>query len=252
MLRRGFVSIRVAFDLLRRSFVDAVHAARRPAGSLYFGDAACDERLVLVRSVDRTPHFRRYPRKRSPTVPPSAIASCETAHERAVRRLSLEIEAGEGLRCAFHDGTFIQNQFELVDARPYRVLREHGVSIGGRRLVPDLLVLCPRSGERLLVIEVRASHPVGRMKRRAYASACVPWIEVRAVHAISRFRRASLCVENWGGPGFGPPPHQASLLPEQFEQLPASAGPAASWSQSGAVEPFKPSAGGSARQGQYA
>ena len=108
---------------------------------------------------------------------------------------------------------------------PLRLEVESSITIGGVRIAPDVLVICPASGKRLLAIEVCASHPVGSTKQAAYAREGLPWIEVRALHAIQRFRRTPLCAENWYGSQFPDPPLQLSLMrqgtsdPEQMGRL---------------------------------
>jgi hypothetical protein len=212
MLRRSLVAIRYAFDALRCSLVDAMHAARR-AGGAFYADASCQDPLVLVRSADREPHFRRYPRLRQADAS-APLRTTPTAHKRAVRRLELEITCGEGLHCVFHDGTLSGKEPIAILQRGYEstVAVERGVRLNGARYVPDLLVLSRRTGVPLLAIEVRASHPVGIAKRAAYQHAGLRWIEVSALHTIRRYRRLPLCVEHWGGSGFPPPPEQPDLF----------------------------------------
>jgi hypothetical protein len=75
-----------------------------------------------------------------------------------------------------------------------------------------VLVVCPKTGEHLLVIEVRSSHSIGEAKRAAYEQSGLPWLEVSALHTIQRFRRAPLCPEDWGSRRFPSPPTQSRLF----------------------------------------
>jgi hypothetical protein len=211
MLRRSLVATRHAFDAVRCSVVDAIRAAWRTGGAFYV-DSSCQEPLVLVRSKDREPHFRRYPRHPRPTVARSKPKS-STPHQRAIRRLHLELSCGEGLRCLFHDGTRVGDEALMIFDRVQKlaVAVEFGFRLGRTRFVPDLLVACAHTGAPLLAIEVRASNAVGVEKRSAYQQAGLRWIEVSALHTIRRFRHAPLCVENWGGNDFPCSPMQRAL-----------------------------------------
>lgn len=213
MLRRSLSAVRYAFDVLRRSFVHAAHAAGRAGGSFY-RDGSCREPLVLVRKNDSEPHFRRFPRRRSELGPPPLPAGVPTPHQRAVRRLWLELACGEGLSCLFLNGSVSMGEaLALFGAgTAWHARAERGIQIDGRRFIPDLVVSCPVTAQHLLVIEVRASHAIGSAKQQAYASAGLPWIEVSAAHVCNRRRRAPLCAEIWGGSGFPALPEQGQLF----------------------------------------
>lgn len=232
MLKVGKVQFAHAYDLLRRATVSAIDAMRRGLQSIYFADHTRRERLVLVRSSDRMPHFRRLPTRnpsrQRPLIPAGLL---RTPHQRAVRKLELELTTGEGLRCEFHDGfSTCPEQFELVrPAQPVVVDVERSRVIGGHRLVPDILIRCARSGVPLLAIEVCASHPLGERKRLSYSRAAITWIEVRALHTLNRFRRMPVCAQDWSGPSLPREPKQLTLKlgmprfnhPARFSSMPA-------------------------------
>lgn len=172
MLRPSRVQFRHAYDLLRRIPILAIDALRRGLTGLFFVDDSLREQLVLVRPADRSVHFRRLPTRRprrARVTPPPQLA--KTPHQRAVHRLYLELRTGEGLNCVFHDGMCVRPEQVCLlpaDAR-IEVRVESGCALGGRRLVPDLLVSCADTGRPLLAIEVCATHPVGLTKQDAYA-----------------------------------------------------------------------------------
>jgi hypothetical protein len=224
MLRRSLIQFRHAYDPIRRVIVDAIDATRR-SGGLFFTDAGRQERLVLVRSIGRMPHFRRYPRRMTGGTERPSGPSIRTPHQRAVRRVYLELLTGEGLTCQYHAGTVVRSSaLVLISGKqPPHLLVERTILVAGRRIAPDLLVVCPVTERRLLAIEICASHPVGLAKLAAYAAEGLPWIEVRALHTMRRFRRAPLCAENWGGGSFPQPPLQQSLMLATFRE---EAGPA--------------------------
>jgi hypothetical protein len=219
MLRPSHVQFRHAYDVLRRSPVLALDALRRRLTGLFFVDETLREQLILVRPSDKAVHFRRLPTKRprrARPCPPPHLA--RTPHQRAVRRLQLELQAGDGLTCVFHDGMCIRPERVCLIPASNRVdvHVEVSHSIGGTRLVPDILISCPETGRALLAIEVCATHPVGATKQAAYARAGVQWVEVRAMQVICRFRRRPICAENWSGATFPEPPGQLALkLPER-------------------------------------
>jgi hypothetical protein len=212
MLRRSPVQIRHAYDLVRRRTVTALEAFHR-AGSPYFTDEHLNKRLVLVRSTEKTPHFRRLPARCG--LPPRTALAAATSHQRAVRRLHLELFTGEGLTVNFHDGTsVVETDHPLIRADDLVTIAvEHRMTLAGRVFSPDILVLCKLTGQPILAVEICASHPIGPAKRAAYDVAGLPWIEVRAAHTCQRFRRRPLCAENWGGPKFPAPPFQTILWP---------------------------------------
>jgi hypothetical protein len=212
MLKVSKVQFAHAYDLLRRATVSAIDALRRGLHGIYFADHTRRERLVLVRSRERMPHFRRLPVRnpcrQRPLLPAGLV---RTPHQRAIRRLQLELTTGEGLRCAFHDGFSVRpEQLELVrPGQPVVVDVERSRVVGGHRIVPDMLIRCATTNVPLLAIEVCASHPVGERKRLLYSRAAITWIEVRALHTSSRFRKMPVCAQDWSG----------SLLPTEPLQL---------------------------------
>lgn len=212
MLKVSKVQFAHAYDLLRRATVSAIDAMRRGLHSIYFADHTRRERLVMVRSRERMPHFRRLPIRnpcrQRPLLPAGLV---RTPHQRAIRRLQLELTTGEGLRCKFHDGLSVRpEQLELVrPGQPVVVEVERSRVIGGHRLVPDILISCALTKVPLLAIEVCASHPVGERKRLVYSRVAITWIEVRALHTLSRFRKMPVCAQDWRG----------SLLPTEPMQL---------------------------------
>ncbi len=89
---------------------------------------------------------------------------------------------------------------------------EEPLNAAGRRYIPDLVVRCERSGRLLLAIEVWDTHPVSPLKRQAYQTAGVSWIEVRA-WAVACWRRGQpLPVLDWGGFSLLASPEQGVLL----------------------------------------
>lgn len=136
-----------------------------------------------------------------------------TPHQRAIRRLAMEIGAREQLMGLFHGGVSWRALACLVDPRKAVSLQaEKAIRIGGKRFVPDLVVRCGRTDSILLVVEVWHTHSVTERKKDAFASANLPWIEVRSWHVISRFRKRPLPVLDWGGPGLPEPPGQGRLF----------------------------------------
>lgn len=136
-----------------------------------------------------------------------------TPHQRAIRRLALEVAAREGLWGWFHAGVTWRAMGSLVDPGiPVFVHTEQALKLGTRRYVPDLVVRCARSNRILLVVEVWHTHAVSASKKAAFTSAGFPWIEVRSWHVISRFRKRPLPVLDWGGAGFPTAPKQYALF----------------------------------------
>ena len=214
MLRPHLVQFRHAYDALRRIPILAIDALRRGLTGVFFVDNTLKERLSLVRSAERAVHYRRLPTKRPRRVRPATPSHlAKTPHQRAIKRLQLELTAGEGLTCVFHDGMCVlPGSVCLVREGDLVIVRvESSFSIGGRRLVPDVMIVSPATGRPLLAVEVCASYPVGTVKRAAYAHAGIPWVEVRALQVIGRFRKRPICAENWAGPQFPRPPSQLTL-----------------------------------------
>ncbi|CAN7758166.1 hypothetical protein LJR130_006962 [Variovorax sp. LjRoot130] len=136
-----------------------------------------------------------------------------TPHDQAIRRLTLELRAREGLMGLFHAGVTWRALACLVDlSRPVVVEHEKSIKIGSSRFVPDLVVRCPQTDRILLVIEVWHTHAVSGRKKAAFQAAGFPWIEVRSWHVISRYRRRPLPVLDWGGAGLPIGPEQFGLF----------------------------------------
>lgn len=136
-----------------------------------------------------------------------------TPHERAIRRLAMELKAREGLMGLFHAGVTWQAFASLVNlGAAVAVETEKPLKIGSSRFVPDLIVRCVRTHRILLVVEVWHTHTVSAKKKAAFCAAELPWVEVRSWHVISRTRRQPLPVLDWGGPGLPQPPEQHSLF----------------------------------------
>lgn len=79
------------------------------------------------------------------------------------------------------------------------VRAEAPLKAAGRRYIPDLLVSCGKSGRVLLVVEVWHTHAVSSIKRRAYQSEGIPWVEVRAWAVVCRRPGQRLPILDWGG-----------------------------------------------------
>lgn len=140
-----------------------------------------------------------------------------TPHERAIRRLAMELKAREGLMGLFHAGVTWRAFARLVSlATAVAVETEKSLRIGNSRFVPDLIVRCARTHRILLVVEVWHTHTISAKKKVAFRAAGFPWIEVRSWHVISRTRRQPLPVLDWAGPSLPQPPEQHSLFaPEE-------------------------------------
>jgi hypothetical protein len=136
-----------------------------------------------------------------------------TPHRRAIRRLSIELAAEEGLFCVFHGGVDWRcAQHLLPRGAKVAISAETPIVAGGRRYVPDLKVTCPRTHRLLLLIEVWHSHSVSPSKRIAYNLLGVPWVEVLSWHVLHRHRERPLPVLDWGGAGLPEGPCQQSLF----------------------------------------
>lgn len=136
-----------------------------------------------------------------------------TPHERAIRRLAMELKAREGLMGLFHAGVTWRAFVCLVSlSAAVAVETEKSLKIGRSRFVPDLVVRCVRTRRILLVVEVWHTHTVSAKKKAAFHAAGFPWVEVRSWHVISRTHRQPLPVLDWAGPGLPQPPEQHSLF----------------------------------------
>ena len=139
-------------------------------------------------------------------------------HTLAIRRLSLELQAEEGLLCNFHGGvTWRSIQPLLPRGTPVVVDHEKPISIAGRRYIPDLTVRCVTSGRLLLLIEVWHTHAVSDRKRGAFAKGGFSWIEVKSWHILGRHRSRPLPVIDWGGVGFPEAPNQGEFFARQSD-----------------------------------
>lgn len=134
-------------------------------------------------------------------------------HALAIRRLSLELQAEDGLLCNFHGGvTWRSVQPLLPRGTPVVVDREKPIRIAGRRYIPDLTVRSASSGRLLLLIEVWHTHAVNDRKRRAFSKGGLCWIEVQSWHVLGRYRSRPLPVVDWGGAGLPDAPTQGQLF----------------------------------------
>jgi len=142
----------------------------------------------------------------------------ESPHALAIRRLSLELHAEEGLLCNFHGGvTWRSVQPLLPRGTPVVVDREKPIRIAGRRYIPDLTVRSASSGRLLLLIEVWHTHAVSDRKRRAFSEGGLCWIEVQSWHVLGRYRSRPLPVVDWGGAGLPDAPNQGQLFASESE-----------------------------------
>ena len=142
-------------------------------------------------------------------VPCQSAGPRASPHRRAIERIALEIKADEGLLGQLHNGMALRHLVLLLACgQPFSVEIEKTIRISGRRFVPDLSVRCVFTERPLLAIEVWHSHAVGIKKKAAYATAGIDWVEVRSWQTLGRFRKQSLAVLDWGGPGLPPGPEQ--------------------------------------------
>lgn len=140
-----------------------------------------------------------------------------TTHQRAIKRLSLQLRAEEGLFCIFHGGVDWRCAQRLLPRKARFVVKaECPVWAGGRRYVPDLKVSCARTQRPLLLIEVWHSHAVNPTKRRAYNELGIPWVEVKSWHVLQRYRKRPLAILDWGGMGMPDAPCQGSLFADDL------------------------------------
>jgi len=147
-----------------------------------------------------------------------------TPHERAIRRLALELNAREGLMGLFHAGVTWRALAYLVNLNTTVVVEtERSIRIGSNRFVPDLVVRCPRTDRIWLIVEVWHTHAVSARKKAAFQAAGLPWIEVRSWHVISRYRRRPLPILDWGGPRLPTAPEQLALFSAEVGPPTASA-----------------------------
>ena len=139
-----------------------------------------------------------------------------TPHQRAIRRLAMELKAREGIMGLFHAGVTWRAFACLVSlATAVAVETEKPLKLGNSRFVPDLIVRCARTHQILLVVEVWHTHAVSAKKKAAFQVAGFSWVEVRSWHVISRTRRQPLPILDWAGPGLPRPPEQYPLF--EFE-----------------------------------
>lgn len=197
-------------------------------------DIGSHHMLKPLHSNSRTRNRARLCHQRVQRRQGSAVGA--SPHALAIRRLSLELQAEEGLLCNFHGGvTWRSVQPLLPRGTPVVVDREKPMRIAGRRYIPDLTVRSASSGRLLLLIEIWHTHAVSDRKRRAFAEGAVPWIEVQSWHVLGRYRSRPLPVVDWGGAGLPDAPNQGQLfapasdatlhgphssLPDWIERLP--------------------------------
>jgi len=141
-------------------------------------------------------------------------------HRTAIERLMRELRAGEVIFGRFHSGvTWRGIKPLLCNAARVTVQAEANLNVGGRRYIPDLVVRCESTGRLLLVIEVWHTHAVSRVKRQAYQSACIPWIEVRAWSVIYWRREHPIPILDWGGIAMVLSPCQHGLFDSAHLQI---------------------------------
>ena len=156
---------------------------------------------------------RRNQARRHRQRPQPSRREASTPHRRAIRRLSIELAAEEGLFCVFHGGVDWRcAQHLLPRGAKVAISAETPIVAGGRRYVPDLKVTCPKTHRLLLLIEVWHSHSVSPSKRLAYNRLGVPWVEVLSWHVLHRHRDRPLPVLDWGGAGLPEGPCQQALF----------------------------------------
>lgn len=121
-------------------------------------------------------------------------------HCRAIELLREEFQAGRNVLGWFHGGVTWRGAVPLVKKGAHVTVRaEAPLKAAGRRYIPDLLVSCGKSGRVLLVVEVWHTHAVSSIKRRAYQSEGIPWVEVRAWAVVCRRPGQRLPILDWGG-----------------------------------------------------
>jgi hypothetical protein len=159
--------------------------------------------------------------------PRAGMAICDWASGsgglllQCIRILRIQIQAEDGLFCCFHGGVDWRCAQNLLPRGSKVVVEtERPVTAGGRRYVPDIKVLCARTGRPILLIEVWHTHAVSRKKRRAYNELGLPWIEVKSWHVLQRFRSRPLPILDWGGKGMPDGPFQGMLF-DQEEPVPS-------------------------------
>jgi hypothetical protein len=136
----------------------------------------------------------------------------QSTHALAIRRLLRDFRADPGLFGRFQGGLgWLANLTLLPPQRDIDIHVEQRISLGRRRLAPDLALTCRRTGRIVLLVEVWHSHSVSPAKRGAFNGAGVPWIEVLSWHVLHRRLGHPLTVLDWGGPGMPPPPTQDDL-----------------------------------------
>lgn len=134
-------------------------------------------------------------------------------HRMAINLLREEFRAGHIVHGWFHGGVTWRGAIPLVEKGVHVTVRaEAPLKAAGRRYIPDLVVNCAKSGRLLLAIEVWHTHAVSTIKRLAYQSAGIPWIEVRAWAVICRRPGQRLPILDWGGIGAIENPHQLGLF----------------------------------------
>ncbi|MBX3608650.1 MAG: hypothetical protein KF871_02040 [Hydrogenophaga sp.] len=155
----------------------------------------------------------RNARKRSGKRRQTKSRGLVSIHRMAINLLREQLQTGHILYGWFHGGVTWRGAIPLIQKGVHVTVRaEAPLKAAGRRYIPDLVVHCAISGRLLLAIEVWHTHAVSTIKRLAYQSAGIPWIEVRAWAVIYRRPGHRLPVLDWGGIGAIETPNQLRLF----------------------------------------
>ncbi|WP_291142880.1 hypothetical protein [Hydrogenophaga sp.] len=142
----------------------------------------------------------RNSRKRSGKLRQTKPRDLVSIHRMAINLLREQLRTGHTLYGWFHGGVTWRGAIPLIEKGVHVTVRaEATLKAAGRRYIPDLVVNCANSGRLLLAIEVWHTHAVSTIKRLAYQSAGIPWIEVRAWAVICRRPGQRLPILDWGG-----------------------------------------------------
>lgn len=176
----------------------------------------------MSKKQDLQSRAMRNARKRSGNRRATKTRSLYSPHRMAINVLREQLRAGHIVYGWFHGGVTWRGATPLIEKGVHVTVRaEAPLKAAGRRYIPDLVVNCANSGRLLLAIEVWHTHAVSAIKRLAYQSAGIPWIEVRAWAVISRRSGQRLPILDWGGIGPIETPIQLGL----FESTPTAVKP---------------------------